>query len=431
MVSQLSQDQLKLTPAASVIETNMTHCLHSWKHLIGALVFIVALAGTSQCNAAQEALRNFAPGAPVISNPDLGWSAMLPNGDRTVIVETLPNGDFRTQIGVILSPEGIARNGAFAGQKALLERSDSHIERNDVVIDKSLFLKEGQNFTLQNGVKGQIAERTPNGDFHTNLGFSLSPDGVVLNGEFKGQKAAADQSGAHASDWRKTPKKARVQTEPGKSGWRDLPRKTQPGTTAAIPDNVAVPVQTRPGTPASPSRSFQETPEITIADLLPRTSLPPASASSPRTAKAPNSPSRSPSSVKIGETLGIPQEAAASGDASFLEGCWHVVNPTGIVSDTSCYCFDAQGAGQRIMAPNGASRVTCNGPSQAKIDQNGNLWFSASTLNCSNGGTINGYQFVCRNNGAQAICRYIVPGVKGNAGPRHDGMLTRVQSCSR
>lgn len=166
---------------------------------------------------------------------------------------------------------------------------------------------------------------------------------------------------------------------------------TPPPTVVAAAEPPALPVVPPPATPAAPPAA----PPVAVAQAY-----------------------------QPGQTLSVPEAAVASGDLSFLEGCWAsspFSNPVTGLPSTKVYCFDRSGNGQ--MNFRGGDGVTCNAPIRARWEPGRQLvleepqdgfcsnfgpWYREAT-SCSVGGDgraqCNSYEFHRRFNYGTRLTR--------------------------
>ena len=116
----------------------------------------------------------------------------------------------------------------------------------------------------------------------------------------------------------------------------------------------------------------------------------------------------SPAAARSPETpLEIPEDAAKSGDVSFMEGVWRC--DTGLKNTTTGtpvvveYTFDDTGKGHISIF---GDKGECRGTVQALLNTEGNLVLETQNeIVCPHGGSYSGQRVICTGRGGQAECK--------------------------
>lgn len=358
-----------------------------------ALFMILSLfqAKAGFCDETMTNLRRPEAVAPALT-PQLlvpGAVVRLPDGRTTRIAEVAPDG-IRTELGVLLTPEGTVQGAAEAGTVTLVEP-----------------------------LAPAASENAP-----------TSPESAVVVPETKPETAQAPENAEAA--------KAEAQKDP---------KVVQP----AIPDApvVQVPQQTAPSAPTLPENAPRQ---LTIVELLPLTPTPdqpkaektpardePRKAEPVKPEKAktqkpvqPAKPEEAKKKPQVGEELRIPPEAARTGNLDFLEGCWQGTRPEyyskRIVKE--CFCFGAGGGAgkRRVIDPQGGR--TCIGSSRAKLSREGVLSVTSSGAACTDGERWGQAEMICKGSGQSTPCSWVFKDAQGGS-QAYEIPFVRVESCGR
>lgn len=318
---------------------------------------------------------------------------------------------------------------------------------------------------LPDGAQSVILESLPNGDLITDLGITLSPQGLIRDGEFKGQAVTLDPSLTTPKITEKAaiPEVEKGKTEPpAATAQMEKPESAK----AAVPlVQPKVPAVAPEKNPKSPEREEQS---LTLAQMLPLTSIDgkkaqPAKieektpqkkvqqpeeqkkqpdkpkASEPKklpqntpekNAKKPE-PKAHAQTPKAGEPLRIPADAPKTGDLSFLEGCWQGTRPEYFSKRTikECFCFNANGKSGKRRIFDGANR-TCIGATKANLSSTGVLSVTSSGAACNDGERWGSAEMVCRNSGPRTPCSWVFTDAN-NGRQSYEIPFVRVESCGR
>lgn len=365
---------------------------------------------------------------------------------------------------------------------AALGASDSLI--NIAPQTQTAIFSPGAILLLPDGRQAVIMEQLANGDFMTDLEITISPEGVIRDGDIKGQVATLDPQFYAASmkpattiiDALKAPAKplpanagqtVKTPITETKKPEAKIPSQKSPGPTgqntavAIVPNGAGQPTPKEPG-------------QLTLAELLPMTNINTGKAQPPRqlpeqaqkTTKAPEkakvpaaetkreqsaktaqakqpahkeaqskqeSPKKEPVKAarpKAGEEMRIPQEAIKSGKLDFLEGCWQGTRPEYFTKRTirECFCFGAGGkSGKRRIYDKGRM---CIGGTRASLSGSGVLSVTSSGAACNDGERWGSAEMICRNNGPRTPCSWVFRDAN-NGRQSYTIPFIRVDSCGR
>lgn len=378
--------------------------------LIVLIGILFGLSSPMPCAAATDTLINAAPQAQTTAFTP-GAILLLPDGRQAVIMDQLDNGDFMTDLEIVISPEGVVRNG---------------------------------------DIKGQIARLDP--EFYA---ASTKPDSEAL------EAAVAPV---------KTP--ALIPTRPIK-----IPQIETPAPDVKV--TTQTPAQKQIQKPATPLQGAQgqvkqnEPDRLTLAELLPMTNI---VTGKPQTAKTVKEPAQKPEKAvpdankaaagkkgpvpekapqkpeqpkqnpkaapqpqkeptkhtkpKTGEEMRIPPEAIKTGNLDFLEGCWQGTRPEYYSKRTirECFCFGASGkSGKRRIYDHGRM---CIGGTRASLSQNGILSVTSSGAACNDGEKWGSAEMVCHNSGPRTPCSWKFRDAN-NGQQSYTIPFIRVESCGR
>lgn len=330
--------------------------------------------------------------------------------------------------------------------------------RNVEIPDFPSTFAPGAVILLPDGSQSVILQTLPSGDFITDLGMTISPEGLILDGEYKGQAVALDPD-AIAPQTSKTAPSEKTSIAP-----------TLPASPPTKPENPLKKVprkqdgEKRPA-PAQAEQKKQpaqaeagKNKGFTLAELLPLTEIegkqknaapktvtqkePEKKPAEPKKAQAqaaPEKPRESPKApespkarkAKAGEALRIPPEAQKNGDLSFLEGCWQGTRPEYYSKRVikECFCFGANGKTGKRRIFDGKKRQ-CIGGANAKLSSNGVLSVTSSGAACNDGERWGSAEMVCRDSGPRAPCSWLFRDAN-NGRQSYEIPFVRVESCGR
>lgn len=386
-----------------------------------------------------------------------GTLIMLPDGEKTIIESVMPDGNFQTESGLVILPDGSVANSEARVEILLPGGGASNFAPGSQVI-------------FPDGATARIEEKLPNGDWKTSLGVNLAPDGTIRGVGGKAQAIA------------RVAPKAQDGTPGEKAAIKPLPDAEksvgQEKVKVAVPTGK-IPENSQQKAPASAAQEKgSEEARLTLAELLPltnvgksekgkmppeeakrqgtpdkgaktaagRTSEPQKKSAPPvvggkeapekkQSAKAPEKkpePEKKVAKTPVGKELRIPPEAARSGNLSFLEGCWQGTRPEYYSKRTirECFCFGANGSNgkRRVYDPLG-SRM-CIGATKAHLASNGVLSVTSSGAACNDGERWGQAEMECRNSGPRTPCSWIFKDAN-NGRQAYQIPFVRVESCGR
>ncbi|MDE5831531.1 MAG: hypothetical protein K2H64_00835 [Desulfovibrio sp.] len=362
------------------------------------------------------------PGSAALAPLAPGQTIYLPDGRGTSIAEVLPDGNFKTPEGFVISPQGVLQNGPDQGATITVTPNISGAE-NAININIPPAVQ---------GYAGPDGEKTALPD---DKGAAKTPDAVLVPEKEKG--VAPDEKGKN------------------------------PDFAVAIP--TAPDGARDPAMPDKPDAKSEDPQDLTLAQMLPLTradgSKPKAAAPNPgeKNAKPAQAPEKdkgankgegasqgkgagkgegqgkgaaqapkAEAKPKAGQPIRIPESAIKSGNLSFLEGCWEGTRPEYISKRTvkECFCFGKDGkTGKRRIYDRTYGR-TCVGPSRANLSKNGVLSVTSGGMPCSDGEKWGGAEMQCRNSGPKTPCSWIFTDA-GNGRQAYEIPFLRVNSCGR
>lgn len=383
-----------------------------------ALVLIACFHAISHADT--DSLRNIEPGEQIIVEEETplapGMTVILPDGRRTLIREIIANGQLLTDMGIVLSQEGVILEGENKGQIVISAKKTAEMQTPEDII---------------------LEEKTT-----------------------KGEKGGmSDEKESHAGGMNE--------------------EQVQPGQTAASQDEAAQTPQAGSGSQQTGAASAEAAEGFSIAELLPSTPDRPdqeggaeqaagkaaskSESSQKSTRKAAESASsgkkaeakmaeakkarqeaeqaasrhnrqetRNQARAKPGQELRIPEGAASRGDLSFLEGCWQGTRPEYYSKRTikECFCFGANGKSgkRRVFDPVG--RRQCIGSSRATLSAGGILSVTSSGAACNDGERWGQAEMICKNSGPRTPCSWVFKDAN-NGSQAYQIPFVRVEACGR
>lgn len=338
-----------------------------------------------------------------------GMRIDLPDGRRATIVEVLPNGDLRTDIGVVLAPDGTVRENASKTKSAQAEplkqeRSQSIAEREQKNAKEQAPIKE-------EGVK--VPENTSPAVVPPALKKSDVPEKPEL------PKTEEELTLAQMLPLTRLPDSER------QNGSNNIPDHKQVQKNPNRDDGKAVVPEREKTENAARAKNHkpEQQPEKSKKDARVK-ELP---EKKPGAAK--NDPSHK---TKVGQELKIPPEAARTGNLAFLEGCWQGTRPEYFSKRTirECFCFGANGSNgkRRVIDPIGKRK--CIGATKAHLSPNGVLSVTSEGAYCSDGERWGQAEMVCRNSGPRTPCSWVFRDAN-NGSQSYQIPFIRVESCGR
>lgn len=335
-------------------------------------------------------------------------------------------------------------------------------------------LSPGMVVILPNGRRATIQQTLPNGQFQTDQGVILSPEGVIIEGDDKGQSIFLEPEkplqGLQEQEENTQVKPGSPEQQIKTPEIAEKPLSPETKTQQAEQPKVAVPAIVAP---EAPQAQTPEPDQLTLAELLPMTTIPeqaspkpaqekpaPKAAEPKKEPKEPKQapikpqekkiqpkpekkaatpkeepktpPKPSPKQTKPGQELRIPPEAAKNGDLSFLEGCWQGTRPEYYSKRTikECFCFGANGKSgkRRVFDPLGHRQ--CIGASRATLSAAGVLSVTSSGAACNDGERWGQAEMICKNSGPKTPCSWVFRDAN-NGTQSYQIPFVRVESCGR
>lgn len=373
-----------------------------------------------------DGYRNYEPETPLAP----GQSVALPDGSRTTIEEKLPDGNFRTPEGFVISPSGVLQNGPDQGATITVTPNISGAENAINIV------LPGQSAATPGGAAPGTASAP-------GVAIAPAPDGTG-GGKGGPPPAAPGDEGKGSGESAKNPGSLLVFEDPGKS---------KPGNT---PNQKGTVKPEKAGSPPDKGKT-DEKPDLTLAQMLPLT---PADGSAPKKGKSDEKPAapkkedvktpkagaakpaepakpraekpKAEARPAPGQPMRIPESALKTGNLDFLEGCWEGTRPEYTSKRTikECFCFGKGGkTGKRRIYDRTYGR-TCVGATRAKLSKNGVLSVTSASMPCSDGEKWGAAEMVCRNSGPRTPCSWVFTDA-GNGKQAYEIPFLRVRSCGR
>lgn len=403
---------------------------------ISGIMVAAALLPAKNCPAA-DGYMNAAPPShetpPEAPRFAPGLTIALPGGVQSVITEELPNGNFRTRDGFVISPEGVLQNGPDQGATITIAPNISGAEN---AINFSGAVAPGKE---ESGALPSSPEKTT---------IPAEPEAAPApSGMGKKNSDIPDETKLKTPD---------IAVVPGN---REDPKKEEDGVIALLPSTPSEQAKPEAKRDAKPDENAEKPKDLTLAQMLPLTQVnqpPPKTPSVQEKPKAPESKEQKtkpkpekepapkakkpepkakpepPAKPKAGEPMRIPESALKSGNLSFLEGCWEGTRPEYTTKRTikECFCFGKDGkSGKRRIYDRQYGR-TCIGASRANLSKSGVLSVTSAPMPCSDGEKWGGAEMQCRNTGPRTPCSWIFTDA-GNGRQAYEIPFLRVNSCGR
>ena len=402
-----------------------------FKFLCGCGIIFAAGLLPAKNPLAADGYKNVAPPSQETprETPSLapGATIILPGGVRSQIAEELPNGNFRTPDGLVISPEGVLQNGPDQGATITVAPNISGAE-NSINIHTPGVPEKGVSIVAPIPSEKASAPDEPEA--------TLEP-------------AIIDAKGLNTPEIAVVPEVS------------ETPTKEEDGVAALLPSTPKEPTKPEAKREKKPDAASDEKPkDLTLAQMLPLTQVnqpAPKTRATPDKEKAPSKEQKAkpkpeketppapkaskpepkakpetPSKPKTGDPIRIPESAIKSGNLSFLEGCWEGTRPEYTTKRTikECFCFGKGGkSGKRRIYDRQYGR-TCIGASRANLSKSGVLSVTSAAMPCSDGEKWGGAEMQCRNTGPKTPCSWIFTDA-GNGRQAYEIPFLRVNSCGR
>lgn len=361
------------------------------------LIFIAASPAWSA-----DTLINLPQEAPAYSYAP-GMTIILPDGQRGVIEELLPNGDFRTSLGQIVSPQGVVISGPNEGESVVVKGSSPSV---NIQVNP----QENKSLIPDSSKQQPQAVETP---------VIKTPETPENKPEQKIQKAETPKTIEQPRQ--KKPEQSQTVKTP------DQPQE-QRLTIAQMLPSTAVPAEEpakekiKQPEKAKKPEPVKEKPKAHVKEKT-----------EPKKQAQPQKPQKATAreKPKPGQALRIPPDAPAQGDLAFLEGCWQGTRPEYYSKRTikECFCFGTNGSGKRRVIDPSGGRM-CIGATRAHLSKDGVLSVTSSGAACTDGERWGSAEMVCRNSGPHTPCSWIFRDAN-NGRQAYAIPFVRVESCGR
>lgn len=343
------------------------------------LAALCSLLLAAPAPAQEDAFINLEPGATPAYEP--GALVLLPDGRRAVIDAYLPNGRLKTDIGIVLTPQGVIAEGPGQGEKVAML------------------------------APGQPATPAQPGRERAAIPGKQAPQA--------GKAPATEPRESARVPVRETAPEAKPADEHYYSLAELLPMTEVPSQKSAPEKNV----EATPKTEAEKKPKAEEKPKE-----KPKAQEKQARPDKPKEGKKPEPPK----AEKPGQELRIPPQAAKTGNLDFLEGCWQGIRPEYYSKRNirECFCFGKNGKNgkRRVHDPRGGRQ--CIGASRASLSKEGVLTVTSSGAACNDGERWGQAEMICRNSGPRTPCSWVFRDAN-NGRQAYEIPFTRVESCGR
>lgn len=362
------------------------------------------------------------------------------------------------------------------------------------------FIQQGYVVVLPGGRQAVVEEALPDNRFRINTGQILSAQGIILEGDDAGQAVTIDTDYAREHkiemtsvqhDTFNSQTSSQNIGEKNRSGTTPAPQspvvaEVEPTAPVAIPGAPQAPVVISPspalpanpgvaGTPAQSGNQPQDAGQLTLAELLPMTTIAtetpaqqnpekkprhikiepqkqpthkepepakktqpakkaekPIAAEKPEPKSPPKATPKPAQKAKVGEELRIPPESIKTGNLDFLEGCWQGTRPEYYTKRTvrECFCFGANGKNGKRRLYDPSYRRQCIGASRAHLSSGGVLSVTSEGAVCTDGERWGQAEMVCRNSGPKTPCSWVFRDAN-NGRQSYEIPFIRVESCGK
>lgn len=331
-----------------------------------------------------------------------GTKIELPDGRTAIIEEILPNGDLKTDLGVILKPDGTVREDV---------KPSTAMPKNSVPMPKAEKVEE---FDPKRKAENSVPKQPQNNPEKKDI-IKIVPEAQKKADNLPGKKseviepkAEADLTLAQMLPLTKVP-----QGEQQKAVKEKTPGKIEAPEPKQKESHKEVPVKEK----------HKAAPEGEKHQSKPH--QPEKQEKKPVLQKKEHK-------TPVGQELKIPPEAAKTGNLDFLEGCWQGTRPEYYSKRTikECFCFGANGSNgkRRVIDPLGKRK--CIGATRAHLSPNGVLSVTSEGAYCSDGERWGQAEMVCRNSGPRTPCSWVFRDAN-NGSQSYQIPFIRVESCGR
>lgn len=337
------------------------------------MVFWVACATIAA--AEESTLMNVPPAvtspAPPVPHFAPGMTVLFPDGRQTVIEEILPDGQWRTGLGVFTPPQGVVIIEP--------EQINPGATKPQVPVVPELAVPE----KAQEPVKEAPVQ----------IAVPLAPENPVKP---------------------------------------EAPQVQPPASVKPNPDTPAMTLAELLPVTELPEKKAEKPQKPEIKPEGPKQEAPKAEKKEKPAPKPAPKPEKKAEKPKVGQELHIPEQAAKTGKLDFLEGCWQGTRPEYYSKRTvkECFCFGKGGkTGKRKVLDYTQGR-TCIGGSHASLSSGGVLTVISSGAACNDGERWGQAEMVCRNSGPRTPCSWVFRDAQ-NGRQSYQIPFVRVESCGR
>lgn len=321
-----------------------------------------------------------------------GAMVVLPNGQRAIIEESLPNGQWRTDLGIILTREGVIAEGPESGEQVILVTPQNPDEKVQTPDEKTPIIAQEPEKSTNTPQEQQVV---------------IAPEMPAAP-----EKPASPEETAIAPQQQKQPDMT--------------PPREEQLTLAELLPMTRVPEKAEQPAPKTEKKA-QPTTEKPIKQDEKKTHEQKPAKEEKKTAPKPEQ-----HKVKPGQEMRIPPEAAKTGNLDFLEGCWQGTRPEYYSKRTirECFCFGANGKNgkRRVFDPLGKRQ--CIGATRASLSKSGVLSVTSSGAACNDGERWGQAEMVCHNSGPRTPCSWVFRDAN-NGSQSYEIPFVRVESCGR
>lgn len=341
-----------------------------------------------------------------------GMQIELPDGRKAIIEEILPDGSLRTDIGVILNPDGtVKEDGSLARKNPASPASAPKAEKKVELEQK----KQAENSVPKQKRENQEKKEA----------VKIVPETQKRADSRPGEKPATEEELTLAQMLPLT----RV---PGNEARKTVDEKNPEKAEAKakeLPREVPVKERQKAAPEGEKNKSRPQVAEK--QEKKPAQEKKSAQERKPAVEKKPVQEKPTPR-TQVGQELKIPPEAAKNGNLDFLEGCWQGTRPEYYSKRTikECFCFGANGSNgkRRVIDPLGKRK--CIGATRAHLSSNGVLSVTSDGAYCSDGERWGQAEMVCKNSGPKTPCSWVFRDAN-NGSQSYQIPFIRVESCGR
>lgn len=364
-------------------------------------LIIITLFMVLPSKAEENYLTNIQPGQ-TSTKFEPGALIRLQDGRYAIIEKYLINGDLQTNLGIVISPEGLIRNDPQNGTVTLISPEMTQEEASPELTQSAKSPAPEESVALSTPAQTVINETS------SPSAKPAMPDEVIAPSLQPKQTPIlekADQSTMpNASE---TPEK---QAQP-QAAQKHLTIAEMIPLTAAKQPQKPENQQPKPAPTASPKQEEKKP-------------LPEKQKTQPAKQKT--------AKPRPGQELRIPPEAVKTGNLDFLEGCWQGTRPEYYSkrSIRECFCFGSAGKNGKRHVVDPLGHRTCIGATSAKLSKNGILSVTSQGAACDDGERWGSAEMICQNSGPKTPCSWVFRDAN-NGRQSYTIPFVRVESCGR